>query len=126
MTVHVLLDRIPRRANSVFDGLRVRTAMGNDRDTVKPDEGRAPIFGIVQTAVGVSEGLPSHEITQTTREIFLKSAFQNFASERCGPFHRLERHVTGEAYADDDIDVAVNNIPSLIVPKVLKGVVVEV
>src|SRR5262245_17869366 len=120
MPVDILLNFLFSRADSILDRPSTRPSMSDNPDPIKAEQGSASILSIVETPIGFSERTTTHEISQSTGKILLKSFLQYVSRETRDTFHSLQGYIAGESIADDHIDLAIENIPSFDIANVVQ------
>src|SRR5215831_15790381 len=120
MPIDILLNFLLGRTDSILDRPSTRPSMSNNPDPIKAEQGSTSILSIVETPISFSERTTTHEISQFTGKIFLKSFLQYVSRETRNTFHSLQGYIAGKPIADDHIDLAIENIPSFDIANVIQ------
>src|SRR5262245_16670967 len=97
MPVDILLNFLLARADSILDRPSTRPSTRDNPGPIKAETGSASRLSVVETPISFSERTTTHEISQSTGKIFLKSFLQYVSRETRNTFHSLQGYIAGES-----------------------------
>src|SRR5262245_29414653 len=75
--IHIVLAELVCNPDSVLNGVRVRAAVANDRDSLHAEQWSSAILGIIETMLELTEGILREDRADFRRKRFLKLLFQH-------------------------------------------------
>src|SRR6202050_820544 len=95
--------------------------MPNHGNALHSKQRRAARFGIIDFLTKLLESRPGQKISQLRPPTATKLFLQNFRNLAPHPFANLQGDVTDETVADDDVDIATENIAAFHVADKVEG-----
>src|ERR1035441_5928715 len=112
LPVDVAAGELGRHPNRVLDGVGVGRAVPDDAPATHAEQRSAAIFGMVQAFSETAERILGKRVPDLAADGSFQRFPQQFLEHVHQPLAHLERHIAGEAVADDHVHFAGVDIAS--------------
>ena len=113
--IHFVFAAIVGDPDRVLDGIRIRPAMANDRNSLDAKQRSAAIFRIIKPPAKRAECLLSENVSDFRGNRLLQFLPEHGGERFDKAFAQLQRDVAGETIADDNVDLTFENVAAFTV-----------
>src|ERR1700682_2533176 len=113
MLVDFAIGQLSRDPDSILDGVRIRTAVSDDADTLYAQQRSAAVLGIIQPLPELLKSSAREHISDLARDGGFQGIAQHLVNHVHQAFAHLQCNIADESVANDYVGLTGENIAAL-------------